>query len=285
MIIWLASYPKSGNTWLRSFLISLLYPDKFSDFRGLKIIGQYPKKIHFKGLLKDFSNFEEISQNWVNSQNKINSDKKLKFFKTHHSLCNYKGHFFTNTNNTLGAIYLIRDPRNVLISIFNHFSKKNYNEAKEFLFDENRVIGLNKKINNNDENLLNNEIITIISSWKTHYRSWKLLKKNYLLIKYEDLLSKPQEEFSKISDYISFFTKMRFSNDLIEKAINENSFKNLSDREERFGFDEAPIDKSGKKKKFFNLGPKNVWESMLNKQMIDEINKKFQIELEELNYL
>ena len=285
MIIWLASYPKSGNTWLRSFLISLLYPDKFSDFSGLKIIEQYPKKKHFKGLIKDFNNFDEISQNWINSQNKLNSDKKLKFFKTHHSLCNLKNHFFTNTDNTLGAIYLIRDPRNVLISILNHFSKKNYEEAKEFLFDENRIIGVNKKINSNDESLLDNEIITIISSWKTHYRSWKLLKRNYLLIKYEHLLSRPHEEFSKISDYISFFTKMKFSNDLVEKAIKENTFKNLSYKEKRFGFDEAPTTKKGMKKKFFNLGPKNDWKKTLDKQTVDEINKKFEIELKELDYL
>ena len=285
MIIWLASYPKSGNTWLRSYLISLLYPNKFFDFQGLKIIQQYPKRTHFNGLLSNFNNFEEISRNWIISQNKINLDKKLKFFKTHHALCNFKGHFFTDINNTLGAIYLVRDPRNVLISVYNHFSKKNYEEAKDFLFDENRIIGLSKNSNSNKENMLDNEIITVISSWRTHYRSWKLLKKNFLLIRYEDLLVKSKEEFSKIADYISNFTKIKFSKEMIDKAIEENSFENLSNKENKFGFEEAPTTKTGKRKKFFNLGPRSDWKTTLTKEMVDEINKKFEPELKELNYL
>ncbi len=285
MIIWLASYPKSGNTWLRSYLISLLYPNKFFDFQGLKIIQQYPKRTHFNGLLSNFNNFEEISRNWIISQNKINLDKKLKFFKTHHALCNFKGHFFTDINNTLGAIYLVRDPRNVLISVYNHFSKKNYEEAKDFLFDENRIIGLSKNSNSNKENMLDNEIITVISSWRTHYRSWKLLKKNFLLIRYEDLLVNSKEEFSKIADYISNFTKIKFSKEMIDKAIEENSFENLSNKENKFGFEEAPTTKTGKRKKFFNLGPRSDWKTTLTKEMVDEINKKFELELKELNYL
>ena len=277
MIIWLASYPKSGNTWLRSYLISLLYPNKFFDFQGLKIIQQYPKRTHFDGLLSNFNNFEEISRNWIISQNKINLDKKLKFFKTHHALCNFKGHFFTDINNTLGAIYLVRDPRNVLISVYNHFSKKNYEEAKDFLFDENRIIGLSKNSNSNKENMLDNEIITVISSWRTHYRSWKLLKKNFLLIRYEDLLVNSKEEFSKIADYISNFTKIKFSKEMIDKAIEENSFENLSNKEKKFGFEEAPTTKTGKRKKFFNLGPRSDGKQLLPKKWWTKLIKSLNL--------
>ena len=77
MIIWLASYPKSGNTLVRSILTSLLYSESGNfDFNLLKKIDQYPQKKHFKGLTDKFDNLLEISKFWVFSKDKLNSDKK-----------------------------------------------------------------------------------------------------------------------------------------------------------------------------------------------------------------
>ena len=91
MIIWLASYPKSGNTWLRFYIISLLMGKKVDlNLNHLKAIISYPDKTHFKGLLKDVLNIDEIAQNWIVSQNRINSDKTFKFFKTHNMFIKYK---------------------------------------------------------------------------------------------------------------------------------------------------------------------------------------------------
>ena len=61
MIIWIASYPKSGNTWVRAIISSLLYSkDGNHDFSQLEFIEQYPVKKHFKNLLNDFYNLDEI---------------------------------------------------------------------------------------------------------------------------------------------------------------------------------------------------------------------------------
>ena len=285
MIIWLASYPKSGNTWVRYFLTSLLLKNNYSDLRKLQFIGQYPKRSHFKNLVTDFSNFENISKNWIKSQDEINKDKKLKFLKTHHALCNLNGSFFTNYNNTLGAIYIVRDPRNVLISILNHFSKKNYDDAKNFLIDENRVIGSNQA-NKDKTEFDDNEITTVISSWKAHYKSWKLLNKNFLLVKYENLIKNPDDEFFKIFDYVKKFIKIDNSKNLVKNAIKESSFENLKEKEKKFGFNEAPIDpETGEKKKFFNLGPTSSWQGIVDERIINEINEKFETEMRELGYL
>ena len=285
MIIWLASYPKSGNTWVRSFLVSLIFKDKFKEFEGLKNIQQYPKRSHFKKLVKDFDNFEEISKNWIRSQDKINNDGKIKFVKTHHVLCNFKGNFFTNIKNTLGVIYIVRDPRNVVTSIYNHFSENNYYDAKNFIIDENAIIGLNKQPSS-DREPYDNEIHTIISSWKTHYKSWKLLNKNYLLVKYEDLNNNPEGEFLKISNYISKFLNKKFDRNDVYKAIKDSSFESLKLKEEKFGFNEAPMNiKTGERIKFFSLGPNNDWKKILNKNIVEEINVKFESEMKELGYL
>ena len=69
MIIWLASYPKSGNTWVRSFLNSLLFnKDNKADLSKLDKIDQYPKRSHFLNLVNEIDNIEELSSNWIKSQ-------------------------------------------------------------------------------------------------------------------------------------------------------------------------------------------------------------------------
>ena len=77
MIIWLASYPKSGNTWLRAFVASLLFADnKKETLENMKIIRSYPLTSDFVNLIDDYKNLDKISKNWVNSQRVINIDKK-----------------------------------------------------------------------------------------------------------------------------------------------------------------------------------------------------------------
>ena len=137
MIIWLASYPKSGNTWVRALLTSVLHSgDGNCNFNNLSLIEQYPKKKHYEGLVKNFKDFNNIKQAWEVSQNKINIDKKLKIIKTHHVNCKIDNFPFTNKNNTLGVIHIVRDPRNVITSIKNHYSKDDYLEALKFITDE-----------------------------------------------------------------------------------------------------------------------------------------------------
>ena len=121
MIVWLASYPKSGNTLVRSILTSLIYSEDGNfNFNLLKKIDQYPQKKHFKGLTDKFNNLLELSKFWTLSQDRLNADKKLKFLKTHHLRCGINNYTFTNKNNTTAVIYLVRDPRDVIISYAKH---------------------------------------------------------------------------------------------------------------------------------------------------------------------
>jgi len=141
MIIWLTSYPKSGNTWVRSFLVSLLYNKKNeTNLEGLNNIPQYPLRSHFNNLLDNIDDINEVSSKWIISQKRINLDKKNKFFKTHHALCKIGKFSFTNYETSLGAIHIVRDPRNIINSILYHYSKKSFLEAKEFFGKHNYTI-------------------------------------------------------------------------------------------------------------------------------------------------
>ena len=284
MIIWLASYPKSGNTWVRSFLTSLLYNKKNdANLKDLVNIQQYPLRSHFTNLVSKIDDLSELSSNWILSQKIINQDKKIKFFKTHHALCKFKNSYFTNGEVSLGVVHIVRDPRNVISSILYHYSKKNYEEAKDFLFDERKAIG--KRFDPNDPEV-NRNIFTVLSSWKNHYTSWKQFKKNYLLIKYEDLLSNPKDEFYNLSNYISKLLNIEFENNKINHAIKSNSFENLKKLEKEGGFEEAVSDKeTGEKKEFFNLGPANDWSKLLSSELRESIEKEFEVEMRELGYI
>ena len=283
MIIWLASYPKSGNTWVRSFISSILFTrDGDVDLSKLENISQFPLRSQFTNYIDDLQDVKKVYQNWSNVQNYMNLDNKIKFLKTHHVNCKIENFEFTDDNNSLGVIYIVRDPRNVACSVKNHFSLENYDEVKNFLFREHNWLGVitDKKIKP-----LDNKIPTLISSWKTNYLSWKNKTKNYLLIKYENLLENPYLEFGKISKYLENHLNVKFDEKKIKKAIETCSFRNLQQLETDGKFKEQTVDKQNKSVKFFHLGPENDWKKILDKNISREIENKFKAEMEELGYL
>ena len=146
MIIWIASYPKSGNTWIRSLLSAYLFSNdgKF-NFELLKNIEQFSSKNIFSKPNNKNVDQLEIFKNWIPSQKIINKDTKIHFLKTHNALCTIEGNKFTDQDNTAAAIYIVRDPRNVITSISNHYSL-NLDQAFDFLTNKTtRVFLLQRK--------------------------------------------------------------------------------------------------------------------------------------------
>ena len=278
MIIWLASYPKSGNTWVRLFIDSLLNPSCNSiDINNIKI-KQFPLRSHFNGLDIDIDNVGEFVSNCIVAQDKINLDKKVKIFKTHNAFWKSGLHAFTNEKNTKGVIHIVRDPRNVITSVMNHFSTEDYDEAFKIMTNSKQSIG--SKVKNSDTDLP-----TVISSWSNHYNSWKKMKKNYLQIKYENLLNNPEYEFGKIAKYLNENLDKNFEIKQINQAIRNCNFENLKKQEDEKGFKESSKDKKGNIKKFFHLGPENNWKHILDEKTKENIEKFFNKEMAELGYI
>ena len=106
MIIWVASYPKSGNTWVRSIISSLVYTkDGIFDFPSIKKIEQYPQRRFLEYFTQDYNNIHEIKKHWITSQERINLDAKIKFFKTHHLNCKVDNYPFTNKDSQVLLIH------------------------------------------------------------------------------------------------------------------------------------------------------------------------------------
>ena len=295
MIIWIASYPKSGNTWLRVFISSILYSnDGIVNLENLKHIDQYPLISHFDGLIDDPKNInvknqndiKKIFSNLILSQDKINLDNKIKFLKTHFVCSKILGYNFTNYDNTLGVIHIVRDPRNVVTSIKNHWGHKNIDESCDFILNERQWLTYNLKNEDIKKNLLpDNSFPTLISSWKSHYNYWNKIEKNYLLIKYENLIQKPEEEFNKIVIYLENILNIKIDKKKIKNAIETSSFENLQSLEAQNKFDEGKTSKHGNKIRFFNLGKKNNWEKILQDNIKAKIEKNFIFEMKKLGYL
>ena len=280
MIIWLASYPKSGNTWVRSILAALLYSsDGAFNFDLIKKIPQFPKKEVFKDLVKDFSNFNEIKKNWITVQEKINSEEEIKLLKTHNGKYTVEKDNFTNDQNSLAVIYIVRDPRTLVKSISNHFTKSHY-DASKFLIAPS-LIGNGKSFEERKDGIL-----TLLGKWNDHYRSWTKNKNNLLLIKYEDLVNNPETELTKLIKFLEKYISFKTSEKKNKTILETTSFSNLKNMEEQGLFKEGVLNKkTNNKANFFHLGPKNKWQENLDKKIINEIEKNFYNEMKELGYL
>jgi len=277
MIIWLSSYPKSGNTYLRSFLSAYYYTNDGSfNFDLLKFIEQFPDKQFFQSFMKTK---KEASEKWLPLQRKIVKSNKIKFLKTHSAYGSYDGSPFTSSEVTIGGIYIVRDPRNVVCSLMNHFSLSK-KDALSMLLDENR--GIKSKENNF-------ATYTFLSSWSNHFKSWANIKSfKTKLIKYEDLQDNAEEIFKNTILFINNLINNGQGIDYqkFNKALDTTKFKILKKRENEGGFLEAMFsEEKGRKIPFFNLGFENNWKNNLSNEAVKEIEYRFEKEMKELNYL
>ena len=270
MIIWLASYPKSGNTWLRSFLTNYINKNTSSfNFDMLKQIQRFPRQELYKQLNININKFEEIVKNWINMQEFINLKQEFTYLKTHNAMCTVNNYPFTNNENTIGFIYLVRDPRDVILSYSHHLGK-----SVEYTFK----CMIDKSAREIIDDKGNDEII--LGSWSENYKSWRDYKSvNKIIVKYENLILNPYETFSKIIDYLNKINGLPIDEEMIKRSIENVSFEKLQNLEKKFGFKEKAYGT------FFRKGKIRNWEKNLDKKIVSKLEEAFKEEMKELEYI
>ena len=282
MIVWLASFPKSGNTYLRSLISAYLYSnDGLFNFDLLKNTIQFPNKFIFDKLGIDFKSRTEQVKNYLKAQkfiHELGKNNTIQFVKTHSSCSSIGNHKFLSFETTLGAIHIVRDPRNVVTSYSKHFKKTKEQSVSDI--SNELIIGVKSKTHPP----------TYVGSWNFHYNSWKQLNKSnrYMLVKYEDLLKDPEKI---LVDVLNFIYKLGNSKISIDKkklanSISSTNFDKMQKLEKKEGFFESKKnEKTGENIPFFNLGKKNDWRNHLDNTLIKKIENIFEKEMLELNYL
>lgn len=271
-IVWLASYPKSGNTWLRAFLANLIAnrldpvpldqlsdfcddearPDLFSELAGRPNVGLQLDEI-------------AMLRPQVHAQIAARS-AGTRFVKTHNMVGSFDDQPLQNLNVTAGAIHVVRNPMDVAISMTHHFGLT-IDEAIERLGNPN--------VATQNDDLF---VTQFLGSWSSHTQGWAdLAATRTLTLRYEDLLQNPAKHFSKVARFVGVGSDRQ----RIDRAVRHAAFKSLSAMEKRDGFKEA----SDKAKRFFRKGRMSEWRDALNRDQIAQIVAQHREQMIRFKYL
>mgnify|MGYP003627160385 FL=1 len=272
-LIWLASYPKSGNTWMRSFLHNLLTnaPEPVAINQLTQFcVGESsarPYEYLTKKSVADMTP-EEIARlrPQVHREfTKVSPDSV--FVKTHNYMGTWYDQPLHNMDVTAGGIYILRNPLDVVLSLQNHYALT-LDEAITRLAQ----IGIGTATGEG-------HVPEVHSSWSHHVESWTAHPNPQMLVlRYEDLLAAPDVHFLRTAQFLGITPPP----ERLERAIRFSSFKVLKAQEEAEGFTERP---KGATAAFFREGRAEQWRDVLTPDQVRRIISDHRVQMERFNYI
>lgn len=185
--------------------------------------------------------------------------------KSHNMVGEIDGHPLYNWRVSAGAIYIVRNPLDVAVSMTHHFDLS-VDEAVERLGNDNVATA-------NDEQF----VTQMLGSWSRHVAGWAALASpKILVLRYEDLLDKSAKQFAKASKLMGFQDKMR-----IDQAVRHAGFQTLAGMEKREGFIEAVNDKT----RFFRAGRSNQWREVLSREQVARVVQDHREQMTRFRYI
>ncbi len=256
-IIWLASYPKSGNTWLRIFVENLfrntIEPAKINELTVVRYSdNSYPLYERVTGRDVRMMSDSEIHLLRDPVQSFLASQQETTFVKSHNGLMTFEGHPLIYLEHTAGAIYLLRNPFDMVVSFADHY-KVNHDDAIEAISSPYHRINTTKQ-----------GIFQILGGWTNHYRSWFSVE-NFkpLLMRYEDMIRDPVKSFSRFNKFLG----LPKNPERLKRAIRNSSFKEAKGQELKLGFNE----RSRADQQFFRVGKVGSYRKVLTERQIGQI--------------
>lgn len=271
-LIWLASYPKSGNTWMRSFLHNLFRNEPepidintISDFCLGESAG--PWYSHRAGKPTEELTPEEVQQlRPIVHRDFTTAFPDSVFVKTHNYFGEWHGVPLQTMDVTAGGIYVLRNPLDVAISASHHFGET-IDEAITHLANDQTITGGTET-----------HVFEVHRSWSTHVKSWTQHPSPQLLVmRYEDLLHKPRKHFKQVASFLG----LKPSPERLERAIRHSSFKALKELEQKKGFRE----RSKKAESFFREGRSEQWREVLTPEQVRRIIADHHVQMARFGYI
>ena len=275
-IVWLASYPKSGNTWFRAFLTALLNDGEL-DINEMKTDGIFSSRAIFDDFT-DLDSTELYHEEVKNSQPDIFRSLSATYLKEHLFIkihdaytLNTNGEPIVPAEPTLCALYFIRNPLDVVASLANH-NGITIDEAIELMNRPNGTLAKQK----NNFNILN-QFRQLMLSWSGHVESWTArLPFPVLVVRYEDMKADTLATFTRAVEFMG----VKVQPGQIEKANEATRFEQLQQKEQEKGFKETIISK----RLFFRKGQSGGWRQELTEPQALLIIKKHKILMEKYGY-
>jgi hypothetical protein len=269
-LVWIASYPKSGNTWTRHFLHSLIRSNEKHDINKMNALttgdsGHLWYKPFIEKPLEEWTQ-EDVAAARPRAIRKIaDSADGLVFVKTHNAMVKHLGTPTIEPSVTAGAIYIVRNPLDVAIS-FAAFLGADIDKAITSMNEEGACVPQGDK-----------QVYQYYGSWAEHVESWTRRAVRQLhVMRYEDMLDKPLETFGRLAAFLRLEPTRR----QLEAAIEASSFDKLKEQEEEFGFKEKPETAE----KFFREGKSGQWRETLTASQIERIVAANRPQMERFGY-
>lgn len=273
-IVWLASYPKSGNTWMRAFIYNLVEnpqrPGRIADLPGYfeeeskpRWYAPYAGEGGVDSL--DFDQAmalrPQVHQDIADSR-----DRGTVFTKTHNMFGHLQGLPLHNLSVMAGAVYIVRNPLDVVLSVADHFGLT-VDEAMDFMANEETGTPTNEA-----------NVAGFMGSWSTHVQSWTMQPHPAIVVvRYEDLQDKPLKAFGSVAKLLG----MGADKSRIKKAIKFSSFRELKQQELAGGF----VEKSPNSSSFFRKGSKNQWAGALSEEQVGAIVERHREQMQRFGYI
>ncbi|MEM6482540.1 MAG: sulfotransferase domain-containing protein [Pseudomonadota bacterium] len=260
-IIWLASYPKSGNTWVRSLLAHyFMPPGQAPDINNLRRFTTADVRQDFYDLAAGRPFIGSSIEDWLKVRPEalrlIAKSKQGKHFvKTHCSPIIVQNTHIILPEVTAGAIYVLRNPFDVVPSFARHTSAS-IDDAIERMCNTETFMGTDTGI------------YDILGRWDDHITRWTSAPGLPIhVVRYEDLLGKPAQAMQDLLKFLS----IKPESPKIARAVKATRFETMKKQEEKDGFHERPAHMES----FFTRGKAGGWRDDLTPAQVGRIRDEF----------
>jgi hypothetical protein len=272
-IVWLASYPKSGNTWTRIFLANYVMntekPMAINEVHRFGMGDSIAKTYRMvaRGMPEDLNDI----QTTLRLRDKvlrgiIANNADINLVKTHNTRTPAFGVDLIPAKYTRSAVYIVRNPMDMVLSYARHYGTDNATAVE--------AIGRSDNANPTH----GETVCQFLGSWSEHVNAWTA-KAPYpiCVLRYEDMLEQPEVAFGALVKHMG----LPLDEARLKRSIKFSSFDEVSRQERESGFKENP----GKSQKFFTKGQAGQWKDALSPELVEQMQTTHHDTMKRFGYL